>query len=115
MSNFSESVVEEAALAWLQGLGYAVLYGPAIADDEPAAERTDPHIRILSSSDSIEALTSLLHRAYAHLGSLGLNYTATDQSSAETTDRASFGICYVATVGVRVGGDNRRATHSRIV
>lgn len=25
---FTESVVEEAALAWLEGLGYAVLHGP---------------------------------------------------------------------------------------
>ena len=33
---FSESVVEEAALAWLENLGYAVLFGPAIAAGEPA-------------------------------------------------------------------------------
>lgn len=31
MSAFSESVVEDAALAWLESLGYAVLHGPAIA------------------------------------------------------------------------------------
>lgn len=36
---FSESVVEDAALAWLEGLGYAVLHGPAIAAGEPIAER----------------------------------------------------------------------------
>ena len=36
---FAESVVEGAALAWLEGLGYAVLHGPAIAAGEPAAER----------------------------------------------------------------------------
>ena len=28
---FSESVVEDAALEWLEGLGYAVLHGPKIA------------------------------------------------------------------------------------
>ena len=28
---FTESVVEDAALAWLEGLGYAVLHGPDIA------------------------------------------------------------------------------------
>ncbi|HVT14969.1 MAG TPA: type I restriction endonuclease subunit R [Thermoanaerobaculia bacterium] len=38
---FTESVVEDAALAWLAGLGYAVLPGPAIAAGEPAAERGD--------------------------------------------------------------------------
>ncbi len=38
---FSESVVEEAALDWLGGLGYAVVAGPSIAPGEFAAERTD--------------------------------------------------------------------------
>jgi len=38
---FSESVVEEAALEWLGGLGYAVLFGPDIAPGEPRAERAD--------------------------------------------------------------------------
>jgi type I restriction enzyme R subunit len=41
MTSFAESVVEQAALAWLQSLGYAVRFGPAIAPGEPAAERTD--------------------------------------------------------------------------
>jgi len=40
-ARFSESVVEEAALAWLENLGYAVLSGPAIAAGEPGAERSD--------------------------------------------------------------------------
>ncbi|MBS0198777.1 MAG: type I restriction endonuclease subunit R [Planctomycetes bacterium] len=35
----TESVVEEAALNWLAGLGYAVILGPTIAPEEPAAER----------------------------------------------------------------------------
>jgi type I restriction enzyme R subunit len=38
----SESVVEEAALHWLEGLGYAVLLGPDIAVGQPGAERRDP-------------------------------------------------------------------------
>ena len=28
---FTESVVEDAALAWMEGLGYAVLHGPDIS------------------------------------------------------------------------------------
>ena len=44
-SAFTESIVEEAALAWLEGLGYAVLHGPEIAAGEPAAERRDPNYR----------------------------------------------------------------------
>ncbi|HEY7165606.1 MAG TPA: type I restriction endonuclease, partial [Candidatus Binatia bacterium] len=31
MANFTESVVEEAALAWLESLGYAVKHGPDIS------------------------------------------------------------------------------------
>ncbi len=39
MARLTESVVEEAALAWLEALGYAVLHGPDIAAGEPDAER----------------------------------------------------------------------------
>ncbi|HXK28070.1 MAG TPA: type I restriction endonuclease, partial [Candidatus Binatia bacterium] len=35
----SESVVEDAALAWLESLGYAIKYGPEIAPGEIFAER----------------------------------------------------------------------------
>jgi type I restriction enzyme R subunit len=31
MGNFTESVVEDAALAWLESLGYAVKHGPDIS------------------------------------------------------------------------------------
>lgn len=40
-SAFTESVVEQAALAWLEALGFAVAHGPEIAPGEPAAERDD--------------------------------------------------------------------------
>jgi len=45
MTAFTESIVEEAALAWLGALGWAVLYGPDIAVGEPGAERLDPNCR----------------------------------------------------------------------
>ena len=45
MRTFTESVVEDAALAWLEGLGYAVVHGPEIAVGEPSAERSDPNYR----------------------------------------------------------------------
>ena len=45
MSGFAESVVEDAALAWLEALGYAVLHGPDIAVGMPGAERSDPNYR----------------------------------------------------------------------
>ena len=42
-ASFTESVVEEAALGWLESLGYSVLHGPDIAVGEFAAERSDPN------------------------------------------------------------------------
>jgi type I restriction enzyme R subunit len=57
---FTESVVEEATLEWLEGLGYTVLNGPEIAAGEPAAERDDTGYR-----DVI--LERRLHQALARL------------------------------------------------
>ena len=45
IDRFLESIVEDVALAWLQGLGYAVLHGPEIAAGMPGAERSDPSYR----------------------------------------------------------------------
>lgn len=39
MSKFAESHVEDAALEWLSGLGYAVLHGPDISPDGSTPER----------------------------------------------------------------------------
>ncbi len=41
MSTFTESEVEQAALDWLENLGFAVKHGPEIAPGELAAERVD--------------------------------------------------------------------------
>jgi len=41
----TESVVEEATLAWLESLGWTVKHGPEIAWGELWAERTDPEYR----------------------------------------------------------------------
>jgi len=41
MSRLTESIVEDAALSWLEGIGWRVLYGPEIAPGELAAERSD--------------------------------------------------------------------------
>ena len=39
MSGFTESIVEQAALAWFEALGYAITGGPSIAPGEPGQER----------------------------------------------------------------------------
>lgn len=41
VTSFSESVVEQAALAWLESVGWQVRNGAEIAPGEPAAERDD--------------------------------------------------------------------------
>ncbi len=41
MSQFTESVVEQAALAWFESTGWSVKNGADIAPGEPAAERSD--------------------------------------------------------------------------
>ena len=62
MSKLFESDVEEATLAWLEGLGYAVVHGPEIAVGEPSAERSDPNYRDV-------ALERRLRQALGHLNS----------------------------------------------
>jgi len=61
-------------------------------------------IRDISSGDSLEELTELLHRAYARLGAMGLNYTAVDQSVATTLERVKGGRCFVAVASGRLVG-----------
>lgn len=59
-------------------------------------------IRPVGPGDSIDELTALLHRAYARLGAMGLNYTAVDQSPEVTRRRIEGATCYVA-----IGGTGR--------
>jgi len=53
-------------------------------------------IRPLDAGDSVEALTALLHKAYASLGAQGWNFTAVDQSVAMTHQRIAQGCCLLA-------------------
>jgi GNAT superfamily N-acetyltransferase len=53
-------------------------------------------IRAISAEDDIEALTGLLHRSYAVLGNMGLNYTAVDQPVEVTRKRLASGLALVA-------------------
>jgi len=62
------------------------------------------HVRLIEAGDSLEALTALLHRAYASLGAMGFNYTAVDQSVATTRERIAHKECYLGFVGERMVG-----------
>ncbi len=61
-------------------------------------------IRPLHPNDSLLEITNLLHRAYARLGAMGLNYTAVDQSPDVTAQRIAGGQCYVVEVGAKLAG-----------
>ncbi|MCP5415134.1 MAG: type I restriction endonuclease subunit R [Chromatiaceae bacterium] len=62
MSNFTENHVEEAALSWLEALGYAVVHGPDISPDGPTPERTSYADVILADRlrDALTAINSHL-------------------------------------------------------
>lgn len=53
------------------------------------------HLRPLAAHDSMEALTTLLHVAYASLAAQGWNFTAVDQSVQTTRDRVTSGQAFV--------------------
>lgn len=55
-----------------------------------------PVIRRLQESDSIPAITRLLHEAYAPLAAMNLRFTATHQDDAVTRGRLSRGLPWVA-------------------
>ncbi|RFU48104.1 GNAT family N-acetyltransferase [Paraburkholderia sp. DHOC27] len=54
--------------------------------------------------DSYEALTAMLHRAFARLGAMGLNCTCVDQTVEVTCTRARRGDCYVAVCDGQIVG-----------
>ena len=68
----------------------------------------DPHaavsIRPLRREDSIAELTRLLHRAYAALARMGLNYTPAEQTPETTRIRVEHGHCLVAVDGSQLVG-----------
>ena len=58
MKSFTESVVEQAALAWLESLGWRVTHGLEIAPGEPGAERAD-YARVVLEARLRDALARL--------------------------------------------------------
>ena len=67
-------------------------------------EDEDIQIRLLAEGDSLEALTGLLHRAYAELGAMGFRYKAVDQGVETTRKRISNGECYIAVQNFAIVG-----------
>ena len=61
-------------------------------------------LRRLAARDSLDAITELLHRAYAPLAERGLNFTAATQDVATTQRRIAEGQCFVAEQAGRIVG-----------
>jgi len=61
-------------------------------------------VRPLAARDSLEALTGLLHVAYAPLAAAGMNFAAASQSAEMTQRRAAEGQCFVAERGGQIVG-----------
>ncbi len=61
-------------------------------------------VRPLAARDSFDALTELLHRAYAPLAEQGMNFTAAAQTAEVTRRRAAQGQCFVAADGATLVG-----------
>lgn len=53
-------------------------------------------LRPLEPTDCVEALTTLIHRAYRRLGDAGWNLTGVDQSADTTRERIMEAECWVA-------------------
>jgi type I restriction enzyme R subunit len=63
MGSFTESTVEQAALAWLESVGWSVRHGPEIALGELTAERSDYGQVVLEQRlrDALAQLNRSLH------------------------------------------------------
>jgi GNAT superfamily N-acetyltransferase len=61
-------------------------------------------IRSFAESDSIPALTHLLHEAYASLAAMGFRYTATHQDDATTLRRLLTGDAFIAEIDGKTVG-----------
>ena len=79
MTSFTESVVEQAALAWLESVGWQVRNGAEIAPGEPAAERDDYGQAVLAQR---------LRDALPHASFIGFTGTPIELKDANT--RAVF-------------------------
>lgn len=68
--------------------------------------RPEPQLRVraLAPTDSIEALTLLIRRAYAPLAAMGFHFVATLQDDEMTRQRVAEGECFVAELAGRIVG-----------
>lgn len=116
MTSFTESVVEQAALSWLQELGWFVVHGPEIAPGEPCSERSDYRSVILDAR--LQAATKALN---PQLGSdqildVARKVTNPEGSTLEMRNRAFHRILVNGvTVEYKAEDGSIRGTQARII
>ena len=86
MTTFSESEVEEAALQWLEGLGWAVAHGVDIAPGTSDAERANYDQVVQRLTDAIDTLNPDL--PYAARDDALRKLTRPDGATLETRNRS---------------------------
>lgn len=108
MTNFIESVVEDATLEWFAELGYEVLYGPDIAHDGLAPERESYHAAILTHK-----LRDALRRLNPSVSDDALTeaYRRVSQASSASLMQANRAFHLLLTDGLEIevlqGGETR--------
>ena len=108
MTTLTEADVEQAALGWLECLGWKTAYGPDIAPEAPGAERTDYREVVLEGRlrDALSQLnpdipSDALEDAYRKL-------TRPEESTIETRNRAFHRMLAVNQYAVRENRSTRR-------
>lgn len=65
---------------------------------------SQPVIRPIQESDSVDEITSLIHRAYRKNADLGFHFIATHQTPQVTRERLDAGYAYVAELDEKIVG-----------
>jgi hypothetical protein len=132
---FTQSLVEQAALAWLESLGYSLKHGPDIAPGELASERRDyghvvledrlrqalaalnPDLPTEALDDAFRKLTrpegqtlEARNRALSPLGGIGSRLSIADQTAPSRADRRGSSTSRSPTPSKRC---NQRIPHPR--
>ena len=115
-ASFTESEVEDAALEWLEGLGWTVVHGPDIAPHAAGAERTDYSDVVLGNRliDALDRLnpdlpTAALDDAFRKL-------TRPEGTTLETRNRAFHRMLVDGvTVEYRAAGGALRGTQVSVL
>jgi type I restriction enzyme R subunit len=113
---FTESLVESAALAWLEALGWQIVHGPEIAPGEPFAER-DYYREVVLKQRLRDALIRLNPDLPLEAVEVALRTLTNPQGSTLETRNRAFHCMLVdgVTVEYRTPSGQMRGTQARVL